>query len=247
MIRRLLFSVAFFSLLLIPAAGFAYDSGICTSGSTCTSSEVGALMDGVSKECGNLGNCSLDDIMTVFINTGNYVIGVVGAVVLLMYVIGGIYMLTSGGKQERVQKGKKYLTVSTVGMLIVMFAYVGILSLKSGLQYGNFKTYQDVEGFLYNCTEDTIGETCGLNKTCTEDLQCVDQCTQTHGGEVLEAEYTSSSKYSVYKCVDKNEVNTVSDDTDPYAPHFDKNTCTANLCPGDEDVQCCQYFYYQKH
>ena len=235
MIRRLLFSIALVSLLLIPAVGFAaYDSGICKSGSTCTSTEVGPLMDGISKGCGNLGNCSLDDIMTVFINTGNYVIGVVGAVVLLMYVIGGIYMLTSGGKQERVQKGKKYLTVSTVGMLIVMFAYLGIVSLKGGLIYGDVSVFS-TDSFV-NCTEDTIGDTCDLNSTCTEDFLCVTACKQKKAGETSTTSGYFSSQTISWQCIDTTEY---PDSAGSGVSSYTTGECDTGLCPGDANFLCC--------
>lgn len=118
--------------LVLPIKSFAaYDSQICVSaGKQCTETEIGPFMKGITKECGNLGNCSLEDIMEVVGNVGNFIAGIVGGIVLLMYIIGGMYYLFSGGKKENVDKGKKYLTGSTVGLVIVIFAYIGIQFLK---------------------------------------------------------------------------------------------------------------------
>jgi hypothetical protein len=119
-------------LLIFPITTNAYSSDIC-KGSGCTRTEVGPFMQGISQACGNSGTCSLDDIMIVFANTGNYVIGLIGAVVLLMYIIGGIYFITSGGNAERRNKGKEYLKKSTIGLLIVMSAWLLIYFLLRSL------------------------------------------------------------------------------------------------------------------
>ncbi len=119
-------------LLIFPITTNAYSSDIC-SGGGCTRSQVGPFMQGISQACGNSGTCSLEDIMIVFANTGNYVIGLIGAVVLLMYIIGGIYFITSGGNAERRNKGKEYLKKSTIGLLIVMSAWLIIMFLLRSL------------------------------------------------------------------------------------------------------------------
>lgn len=117
--------LVFISFILLPLAGFAYSSNIC-KGSTCAESEVGAFMKGITQECGNFGNCSICDILLVFANTGNFVIGIVGSLVLLMYVIGGFYWLTSHGDSGKVTKGKEFLKISTTGLVIVLVAYAAI-------------------------------------------------------------------------------------------------------------------------
>ncbi|MCH8873205.1 hypothetical protein IH824_10620, partial [candidate division KSB1 bacterium] len=61
----------------------------------CPENECGPLMCGITCACSKVGNCSVDDIMQVFTNIGNMVLAVVGAVVFLMYVIGGRVMTLS--------------------------------------------------------------------------------------------------------------------------------------------------------
>lgn len=126
----------FFSFSLLPLAGFAYSSNICKGTPSCSETEVGPFMKGITTQCGNSGNCSLEDILLVFANVGNFALGIVGALVLLMYVIGGFYMLTSGGDSGRVTTGKKYLTISTTGLVIVMVAYLAIIALIAAIAPG---------------------------------------------------------------------------------------------------------------
>lgn len=185
--RTLALSLILFSLLIMPVSGFAYTSNICKGFSSCTSNEVGPFMGGISVACGNSGDCTLGDIMLVFANVGNWILGVIGGVVLLMYVVGGIYLLSSGGNPGRITKGKDYLKKSTLGLLIVFFAYAGINTLTTTL-----KTPSPDEPPVPPSACDQkqfVGHSCGPSKICVwQDTQtegsygtCMDACPATFG------------------------------------------------------------------
>ena len=99
----------------------------------CSADECGAFMCGISRSCTEDGDCQLNDIITVFCNVGNFGLGLAATLVFLMYVIGGMYLLAAGGNQERITKGKNYLKTSTIGLLIVFFAYIGVHSVVKAL------------------------------------------------------------------------------------------------------------------
>jgi hypothetical protein len=163
--KRLAFFFAVLTLTLLPGAGFAYNSNICKYSSGCLESEVGPFMQGITQHCGNLGDCTLNDILLVFVNIGNFVVGIVGGVVLLMYVAGGFYWLTSAGRPEWVKKGKQYMTISTVGLLIVMFSYLAIITIKNVLVQGDATSAPYVA-----CSgEGTKGEACDVNAKCDKE------------------------------------------------------------------------------
>jgi hypothetical protein len=193
----------------------AYSSNIC-AGSTCTSGEVGDFMAGISKECGNTGDCSVNDILLVFINVGNYIVGIIGAVVLLMYIIGGFLLLASAGKAEWVKRGWSFIKTSTFGLLIVMFSFIAVYSLRGVLQYGNVSA---------------TGE--------------VSICEQTHPDIVsMQNDYKEIfTKIQYFDCVDVDTLPT--SDNGQTNRWYTPNTCIPNQCPGDDSVQCCQvdYFY----
>lgn len=147
------------SLLILPLTSLAYSSSIC-AGETCTTQEVGRFMTGVSAECGNQGDCSLSDILLLFINISYIVLGLIGSVVLFMYVLGGFYLLTSGGASSRVTKGKDYLKISTIGLLFVLFSYVGIQFLLQTLTDGNIKIPTE------ECIGKADGSSCADGSTC---------------------------------------------------------------------------------
>jgi hypothetical protein len=243
--RKILLAIILVSITLAPNIGLAYSSNVCkTQGtSTCTTDEVGAFMQDISKACGNLGDCTLGDIMMVFNNIGNFVLSIIGGIVLLMYVVGGFYMMSSGGSADRVKKGKKYITISTVGLLIVMFAWTGIHALQTAIQhgtvYGTGGAVSSSDTYTSLCTDLTVGWDCGtaVNETCTEELICESECRQTHPDEVNNVD---EGILTYYDCIDTSrETETIVIESD-WNAHFDRDSCSEGLCPGDENNLCCQ-------
>lgn len=51
------------------------------------------------------------------------ILGIVGALALLMFVYGGVLWLTSLGNKERIKKGQDVLTWATIGLLIIFSSY----------------------------------------------------------------------------------------------------------------------------
>jgi hypothetical protein len=51
------------------------------------------------------------------------VLGIVGSLALIMFIIGGFQWMTSGGNQERVKKGRDTLMWSTLGLVVIFAAY----------------------------------------------------------------------------------------------------------------------------
>ncbi|MEK7451898.1 MAG: hypothetical protein AAB664_01025, partial [Patescibacteria group bacterium] len=106
----------FFTILFTPSFAFAeYSSNYC-AGAVCGEGEVGTFMQGITQTCGNNGNCELKDIMMVFANVGNFVLKIVGSLVLFFYVLGGFWYLASHGDDAWVKKGKDAIKKSTFGL-----------------------------------------------------------------------------------------------------------------------------------
>lgn len=237
--KRLTLVLFIFAQILTPGTSFAYNSNICKNTSGCTEVEVGPFMQGISQGCGNLGDCTLDDILTVFVNIGNYVVGIIGAVVLLMYVVGGFYWLASAGRKEWVDKGKKYMTISTVGLLIVMFSYLGIYALRGTLQYGNVYM-SDTEEYVACTGIDTYGLPCDLNSTCTMN-GCESKCRQNNPNFTT----TEDGIYTVITyndCVDTSSNGMSTSDANSNI-WYESGTCQSNLCPGGNETVCCEVHY----
>ncbi len=153
-------------LLLAPQISFAaYTSDICpgdplSTTIRCPAEKVGWFMQGITNACGNAGNCTLGDIMIVVANVGNFVLKIIAAVVLFMYVLGGFWYLASHGDDSWVSKGKKTISIATTGLLIVMFAYLGVKTLYAVL------TGTTVDTSTVVCDGTNDGKKCGDVSSC---------------------------------------------------------------------------------
>lgn len=70
------------------------------------------------------GNYELDDLVGVGVNVSNLILGIVGSLALLMFVIGGFLMLISAGNSEKVSKAKNILIAAVIGLALVFTSYL---------------------------------------------------------------------------------------------------------------------------
>lgn len=158
-------------LFFVPQTALAdAQTGTCTDG-TRSQAQVGPFMQNICGECYDQGNCSLRDAETVFANISQFILGIIGSLVLFMYIVGGIFMMMGGYKPDYYEKGKKYLKGSTLGLVIVLFAYTIVVSLKSALQTGEIQNYVICDGTA--ATE--AGPACAPNSQCQQGV-CVPKC-----------------------------------------------------------------------
>jgi hypothetical protein len=67
-----------------------------------------------------LGEASIEEIIGRIILA---VLGIVGSIALLMFIIGGFMWMTAAGNEERVRLGKNILIWSTLGLVVIFSAY----------------------------------------------------------------------------------------------------------------------------
>lgn len=73
---------------------------------------------------GGEGRYTLNDFMLTGIKISDLILGLVGSLSLLMFVIGGVLFMLSGGSSEKISKAKNILVASVVGLLIVFSSYL---------------------------------------------------------------------------------------------------------------------------
>lgn len=246
--------IALAAVVVLAAVALPHASPARAASSWCTTdpcsgwpdspNDVGPFFAGISQACGNEGTCSLADIETVFANTGNYVLALVGSLVFFAYVVGGFYFLISGmpGMEKYREKGKTALKLSTVGLVVVFVAYAGLITLNNVLRGSPLGG----EEYVACGPDDTnSGLACALNSTCTDNGSCVSLCEQRNATSMT----TSSGSYSVgvgvsveatvveniYLCVDANDADNNYGLPSGYTLEggFEKN-----LCPGGDNIQC---------
>ncbi|MDA2922146.1 pilin [Patescibacteria group bacterium AH-259-L07] len=82
--------------------------------------EIGKLI--TDPICAFCGDCTLNNFLGLGVNISNIILKYLGVFALLMFVIGGVIWITSGGSSEKVQLGKKTISGAVVGMVIVLGA-----------------------------------------------------------------------------------------------------------------------------
>lgn len=70
--------------------------------------------------------CNLCDLLTVAINASEFMIYALSAVTLLMFILGGVYMIIAAGNEQRVEKGRHILFAAVSGLVIVAFSWITV-------------------------------------------------------------------------------------------------------------------------
>ena len=66
--------------------------------------------------------CDLSSIERTAVNVSQIILGVAGSIALVIFVIGGILYITSGGASEKVKKATSLLKGAVVGLAIILLA-----------------------------------------------------------------------------------------------------------------------------
>jgi ABC-type dipeptide/oligopeptide/nickel transport system permease subunit len=87
------------------------------------------------------GDYQLNDFVSLLIRGAQILLSVVGSLVLLMLVYGGVMFLISAGNRETVDKAKKIITGSIIGLLIVFLSYtiINFTAKSLGIQQNIFQ------------------------------------------------------------------------------------------------------------
>ncbi len=83
--------------------------------------------------CRASGNCTLDDVLQVFVNLSTFILGISGTAVLFVFIYGGFKWTFSRGDSKWITAGKNAITASVIGLCIIFGAYVAINFIVAGL------------------------------------------------------------------------------------------------------------------
>ncbi|MDP2684454.1 MAG: pilin [bacterium] len=94
--------------------------------------DVSKMTDEKAKQDARRGNTDINLIIKKVIDIA---LNILGSATLLVFVVGGFMWLTSGGNEQRVQKGTKTMLYATIGIFVIFSAYA-ILSALFGVLTG---------------------------------------------------------------------------------------------------------------
>lgn len=80
----------------------------------------------VPEDCQDEDGCDICEISKVFTNAANLIAGAVSAIALVMFIVGGLFWIFSGGVESRVETGKKILVGTVTGLGLVFVAWFGV-------------------------------------------------------------------------------------------------------------------------
>ena len=131
-------SRVFAGLLLVPV--FAFAGAVATPATTyaadveCDTSAENLTLDAGTK-CAK-GNSQGANLMGVFRTVVNILLFLVGAVAVIMLVIGGLRYVTSNGDQNAVTGAKNTIMYAIIGIVVAFLAYAAVGFVTSQLQAG---------------------------------------------------------------------------------------------------------------
>lgn len=162
-----IFAAVFMLGLFAPSANLVHAAPAATPGTYVTGcggdpSTPGNLTDllqcgfvkyKISGNCMALGQCSVSDIVQLFLNAATVIFGISGSFFILTFVIGGFTWLTSAGASGGLQKGLNIMRDAVVGLIIIFAAYIIVNSTLSLVTKGTLPDNgTNLEGTLNNIT-----------------------------------------------------------------------------------------------
>ncbi|MFA6161131.1 MAG: pilin [Patescibacteria group bacterium] len=85
--------------------------------------------------CTETGDCTVDNIVQQGVNFAKWVMGLAGALFLLVFVYGGAMYVVSFGRSDYVTKGKNAMTRGVFGIILVMGAWTVVSYVSISLGY----------------------------------------------------------------------------------------------------------------
>lgn len=75
----------------------------------------------------NLSNKSIGTLLGVILN---YLLGFVGILAILGFVVSGIFYLTAAGDEDQVAKAKSIMMYSIIGVIVAVIGFIVVTALK---------------------------------------------------------------------------------------------------------------------
>lgn len=80
----------------------------------------------VPSKCQEAAGCNICDVALAFTNAADIMAGLLGAIALLFFIIGGFFLILSSGNEQRIETGKKILVGTVTGLAIVFLAWFAV-------------------------------------------------------------------------------------------------------------------------
>jgi hypothetical protein len=165
------------------------------------------------------GNCGAEHIFVLANNIIKYLAGISGALALLMYVIGGVWMIFSAGNSSRVERGKDIIIGTSMALVSILGSWVIINFVLTGLG-----TKPEIGIQVLSCGPS--GD-CPPGQVCLNGTSCVDRCKMIDDADVP----------NTWVCQDPKTCDTTYD----ACKAGQADNCVVNQCGKESDTRVCCY------
>ncbi|HCW32796.1 MAG: hypothetical protein UT36_C0006G0042 [Candidatus Peregrinibacteria bacterium GW2011_GWF2_39_17] len=93
--------------------------------------DVGDILSTSGQDQTYLNDEHNSPIVAFILDVINFVTRIIGAIAMIMLILGGLMMIVSEGDDTRLQKGKGLLETAIFGLIIVMFSYIIVRFVQS--------------------------------------------------------------------------------------------------------------------
>lgn len=143
--RSLFFKKTFFIFLIsigiLSAVNFS---------SAATAAIDDSLLKGIP--CAGTGDCTPCSFLKLFINGADLILGLTGTFAIIMFVYGGLVMITAYGNEARITWGKNILIATVTGIFITLLAWLFVNFLISSLYGAQSDSFTNFTGKEWNST-----------------------------------------------------------------------------------------------
>ncbi|MFA5047999.1 MAG: hypothetical protein WC516_03090 [Patescibacteria group bacterium] len=125
--------------LLFIAFGLLFSNVYLAQAQTGNDSLLGRGGGTLSACLADGSKCQICDFIQVFVNAADMMAAFSGTLALIMFVMGGIIMITAMGNETRITWGKNTLIAAVIGIFIIFIAWTLVNSIMAGF-YGADKS-----------------------------------------------------------------------------------------------------------
>lgn len=104
-------------------------SSSCSDVSAVATCADGTLMNGICIPSGSSTGLPETDITSVITNVMKWLLGIVGTLAILMFVVSGIMYLTAAGDEKATESAKNNMKFATIGVAVSLLGYVVVYTV----------------------------------------------------------------------------------------------------------------------
>lgn len=173
--------------------------------------------------------CNVNDFDELVRGMLNWGLGISGALALLFYIIGGLWMLYSRGNSSRVERGKEILIGTTSGIFFILASWLLINFVLEAVQVKNIGLQNSGVNSAGICKGKAANTTCGQKMVCNNVGSCVSQCEFFRAAEAARG---NNFPWACHQSISECGITVCAGETN----------CKTDFCSGDTpNVNVCCY------